>query len=307
MRYSPFVIITILCILLHVPGCFHHTRINEAKITSAVERGTMPPSITVWIHGTRGFTRPFFPSFFACPIGLNVVPEVDSYYHHRRLAELLCTIDQARFNVKTFYLFGWSGNLSFNAREQAALELYHALLKIIDEYKRSYGSIPYIRIITHSHGGNVALNLSHYIQPNDGFIVDELVLLACPVQEYSKNLVTAACFKKIYSLYSLMDSIQIADPQGLYRQTKQLNNTKKPFFSQRVFPYHQHLLQASIYNGYRGIMHIEYLMFHFVRTLPALLTELDRCADTITEQNYASVRLNIKTKTIVASPQKSAA
>ncbi len=58
-----------------------------------------------------------------------------------------------------FYTFGWTGLMSQNSRRYEAIRLYNALL---NEYLRlkSEGKNPKIRLITHSHGGNLSLNLA---------------------------------------------------------------------------------------------------------------------------------------------------
>ncbi|KKP23849.1 MAG: hypothetical protein SZ59_C0003G0073 [candidate division TM6 bacterium GW2011_GWF2_28_16] len=58
-----------------------------------------------------------------------------------------------------FYTFGWSGLLSQNRRRLEAVRFYNSLSEELENYK-SFEKIPEIRIITHSHGGNLALNLA---------------------------------------------------------------------------------------------------------------------------------------------------
>lgn len=60
--------------------------------------------------------------------------------------------------IDHFYTFGWSGILSSIKRRNDSLRLYNTLS---DEVARYYkmGIKPKIRLICHSHGGNVALNL----------------------------------------------------------------------------------------------------------------------------------------------------
>jgi hypothetical protein len=58
-----------------------------------------------------------------------------------------------------FYAFGWSGLLSQTNRRSDAIRFYNALCAEVDRL-RLQGIHPKIRIITHSHGGNLALNLA---------------------------------------------------------------------------------------------------------------------------------------------------
>ncbi len=58
-----------------------------------------------------------------------------------------------------FYTFGWSGLMSQNQRRKEAIRFYNALNDEISKYSQM-GINPKIRIIAHSHGGNLALNLA---------------------------------------------------------------------------------------------------------------------------------------------------
>ena len=62
-------------------------------------------------------------------------------------------------HINHFYTFGWTGLLSQNRRRVEAIRLYNALQKEIDDFK-SIGINPKIRILAHSHGGNLVLNLA---------------------------------------------------------------------------------------------------------------------------------------------------
>ncbi len=64
-----------------------------------------------------------------------------------------------------FYLFGWSGYLSQKRRRSEAIRLYNQLAEEIQLFKNN-GINPKIRILSHSHGGNLVLNLAgihHYL------------------------------------------------------------------------------------------------------------------------------------------------
>ena len=58
-----------------------------------------------------------------------------------------------------FYTFGWSGLMSQRRRRKEAVRFYNALINEIAKYNQM-GINPKIRIIAHSHGGNLALNLA---------------------------------------------------------------------------------------------------------------------------------------------------
>ena len=109
--------------------------------------------------------------------------------------------------INHYYTFGWSGLLSCGERAKAAQEFATQLSR---EYAALVGTgiTPRIRIIAHSHGGNVALNLA---SPQDVPPIDELVMLGTPVQEETSALVESPLFSRVYNLYSKEDVAQGAD------------------------------------------------------------------------------------------------
>ncbi len=58
-----------------------------------------------------------------------------------------------------YYTFGWTGLISQNSRRYEAIRLYNALEDEVENFKKK-GLNPKIRLITHSHGGNLCLNLA---------------------------------------------------------------------------------------------------------------------------------------------------
>lgn len=243
-------------------------------------------TITVWIHGTRQFfSRYFLHNFFEIPKGLNNAKTIEEQLHTREIAEILHNNAPEKFPLEDLYFYGWSGNLSFKARHEAARILYNLLQALVEEYKKNYGDTPKIRIISHSHGGNIALNLARFNE-NLGLVVNELVLLACPVQSHTCYLTSHPTFEKVYSLYSRFDSLQVIDPQQAYYW---LNvdlgaSTSKPnnFFSQRLFPAHDKLHQVELKYNYFGPSHLDFIMNPFVERLPNILALID---DNTTNKN----------------------
>ena len=66
-------------------------------------------------------------------------------------------------------------------------------------------------------------------------------------------------FEKIYSLYSMLDILQVIDPQGLNKKKK-----KAPLFSERFLPRHEKIEQVAIKFNDRSLMHIEFVKLDFV-------------------------------------------
>jgi hypothetical protein len=254
-------------------------------------------TITIWVHGTKAFFSKFlFKNFFYTRSGLHSALSFDPQYHVREIAELLYGADPESYRIEDCYFFGWSGKLSFKARHKAGKKLYIQLRALIQQYEEKYGVKPKIRIITHSHGGNLVLSMAHFNNDLE-IIVDELILLACPVQERTCNLTTHGTFQKIYSLYSRFDSIQVLDPQLLYYLFKK-DFTEAPvkpnsFFSKRDFPPLEKMVQVQIKLNSRGIMHIEFITNKFVGLLPALLYEIKQNTESITPFNTNVITIKL--------------
>lgn len=243
---------------------------NSRDIEKSIEN-TSKKTVTVWVHGTRLLTKFGAQELFYSPDGMKAVKDIPENYHMHKIAKKLSELNNERFQFENFYLFGWTGKLSFEKRKEAAKELYKALVELAKEYKKLYGQYPTFRIITHSHGGNVALNLCNFYDESTPFVVSELVLLACPVQERTKIGIECPLFERAYSFFSKGEFLQVIDPQGLYQ-----GNKIYPLFSKRVFPDNVKLSQAEIKMYGRPILHVEFLLGHFLYKLPSMLDALDK-------------------------------
>lgn len=251
------------------------------------------PVVTIWIHGTR-IIRPFgpFKRLLYSKEGLHPAASYYEKYRMRRIAHTLCKHNPELFSYEHFYIFGWPGTLSFEARAEQAHVLYTELCKLHETYIAQYGVRPYIRIISHSHGGNVALNMAYIPDKDPHIVVNELVLLACPVQDYTKTCITDPMFKHIYAIYSHLDIIQIADPQGAYRHTK--NRTS--LFSKRYFPDQPNLEQVRIKINGRALFHTDFVAPRLLQFLGSILHTMKKWhheSDHIQETNKM---IHVRTK-----------
>lgn len=300
--HSRYIYILIVIVL---SGCLKTDHKKKIAITPTdlehiqAQKGlaNQTPPITVWVHGTRFLPRNTFKKLDFCPLGFNKASDVESIYYHRTLAIALSEAHPEKFPLETFYLFGWSGDLSFQVREHAGLELYQHLEKLTQDYEEKYKSKPIIRIITHSHGGNVALNLA-VTKKNPSFSIEELIMLACPVQKKTSSLAHNPLFKKIYSLYSTLDSIQIMDPQGFYKANHRNKSTKlaeRPLFSQRLFTNASNIVQIKLKINGHGIMHLGFVTRSFMHLLPSLLQHLDAWYIEHPETIKSPMLLSVKT------------
>lgn len=265
--------------MLVLTGCKMPFRSKKVQLNTAldgidaiIEPVKPTPQVTVWIHGTQLTPKAVMPNFFHREIGLHSALSYPDRYHLRKIANNLNTQDSELYPLENFYIFGWNGKLSFAERQREAQELYYELMNLHDLYCEKYGIAPHIRLITHSHGGNVALNLARVKENNHPLIISELIMLACPVQAETMHLVSDPFFKKIYSFYSPVDIMQVIDPQGLYRNNETQANT---LFSKRLFPQHKHVYQIKTKFGKRGLAHIEFLLLKFLCHVPAILQEVN--------------------------------
>ena len=126
------------------------------------------------------------------------------------------------------------------------------------------------------------------VQDHDcDFSIDELILLACPVQERTSPNIKNPLFERVYSIFSSMDSIQVIDPQGFHYWRNHRNGTfkeriKSSFFSERCFKEDEKLLQIKVkfhkegvLRVRRGLMHVEFIMEPFVCYLSKLINEAE--------------------------------
>jgi hypothetical protein len=275
----------LLCLttLLVVPSCHRPSVTSRRTLNLKKEMPTLnqsqptaTPYVTVWIHGTRGF-KPFDEIVHAAPpsSGLQTITSLGNNYNRfKNMAKTIAQTDPIKYPIEHFYIFGWSGDLSFNVRHDAAAQLHKHLEKLVATYTKKYGHAPFIRLITHSHGGNVALNLATIEHTNKEWFINEVILLACPVQHKTEKLITSPLFGKIYSFYSTIDTVQIADPQGFYK--KECLPEDKGIFSQRRFPDHEKLVQIKLRINNHGVPHSCFTLCNFLHKLPTVINSLDQ-------------------------------
>lgn len=202
--------------------------------------------------------------------GMHKITEYDSFYNCRQVAELLAKNYPELYALDRYYYFGWNGKLCFDERKKAAHDLYKELLKIYTMHITAYEGEPYFRIISHSHGGNVVLNLAKIIPADSQIFIDECIILACPVQEKTKKYVRSPRFKKIYAFYSGNDMFQVLDPQRWYKKGK-----SKKLFSARTFDQCDNLRQARLRLNGSHPMHVDFFMPKIMAHLPLLCNAID--------------------------------
>lgn len=232
-----------------------------------------PEYVTIYVHGTTtAFGLKLLSKFckdvaFGQP-GIHHIDELPAESLLRQDALILQNADSLRFDVQHYYTFGWSGKLSFKAREKDGLFLYQEIQKLLMNYQKKYGFYPKLRILTFSHGGNVALNMVQHLPFfNNQKVHLELVIVACPVQKVTQSLIEHECVDKSYVISSSRDLLQVVD---CYSYGKKIN------IPCRFFPTTKqncHQIKVSIND--RGLGHID-LMRSFMVHLPDVLHFADQ-------------------------------
>ncbi|HBL98024.1 TPA: hypothetical protein DDZ86_00075 [Candidatus Dependentiae bacterium] len=204
-------------------------------------------ALTVFVHGTVGSTLNIFNPF-QC---YHDCTEEDTYCnkvirryrnHHAMQYdqvlgdEGLCIFESCKFDpliascylvpaydeiaravgnscdIEEYASFGWSGLLSQKARRDAGLQFYKELQAYRERIVREKGVEPIIRIITHSHGGNVALWIAQAeLELQKHLSIDLLFMYGAPMQIETAPLIASPLFRRIILGYSWGDSVQRRD------------------------------------------------------------------------------------------------
>lgn len=185
------------------------------------------PRLTIWVHGTTiRAVVPIKTSYFHLDSKLMSFKKLrpESLAYKRALA--LKQADEEAFPLKSFYLFRWSGMLSFKERQNASQQLYTELKQKIAKIKQKTGQDPIITIVAHSHGGNIALTLASLNEKSSSnLLINNLILLACPVQNSTAHWINDEIFEKVFVFYSKGDWIQrLALHQGINLAGRKFDN-----------------------------------------------------------------------------------
>lgn len=145
--------------------------------------------------------------------------------HLYKMVETMTNLDRD-YEDHFFYTYGWSGLLSAKQRLKEAHYFFDELYALQQKIELMYSQKPKFRIVSYSHGGNLALNLGAIAKkrPEKDLIIEELILIGTPIQHETDYLVCEPTFKHIYNVYSQLDRIQRADCFSFHR-----------FFSGKIF------------------------------------------------------------------------
>lgn len=242
--------------------------------------------INVLIHGTRLMPESFEGNLLYTGKGLIPMNTIKDTYIEKKAANILNKIDPKEYPLDHFYFFGWSGQVSFDDRAKGGEQLYEALKKIVND---TPSTTPVkIRVITLSHGGNVATSMAKPYHEDTSATkkptIDELVLLCSPVMVSTQINASSPLFKKIFHIYSHMDPVQVADP--LFAQSSSNPNKEDDgYLPDRIFDAKKHpalkgkLKQANTFfsqgTKHLGIGHTEFAFPFFMKKLPGVIKTMD--------------------------------
>ncbi len=107
--------------------------------------------------------------------------------------------------------FGWSGGMNHLERLMESKKLYKNLLQYLKEKKRQYPNLK-LRLVTYSHGSNIALNLARlHLEKEEPLKINQLIMIATPVIAEMEDCIYSPIFSEIYSLYSRYDTASTLD------------------------------------------------------------------------------------------------
>lgn len=225
--------------------------------------------IVIFVHGSFIAARPV-RGLFIKHDGLCSLEQLREEGNLRYLAitRTLCDTNKELYSPDSVYVYGWSGKLSHGERMAESRKLAAAIANIV-----ANDSHVHITLITHSHGGNVALGMAS-LDEQLPFTIDRLVLLACPVLEATCHAVHDPLFVAIYAFHSHADLTQVADMQYFHNDAV----AKKPIFAQRHFPAdcRGRVVEVRIARGKRDIGHVEFITHWFFKRLMKLVHELEQ-------------------------------
>ena len=189
--------------------------------------------VTIFVHGSRSAAIYILPKRYQSKLGLCSVAEYTEDSHYSEIADILEREAPEKYIKKDFYIFGWDGALSFNVRKKLAKNLYHEMVTLFNFYKQKDGQAPEVEIVTFSHGGNIALELSGFL-PFVGHeeVLIDLTLIGCPVQAATEQMIESTYFSNVSVVSSRGDVIQRMDPHNLYGPKR---DKKTKVFSRRFF------------------------------------------------------------------------
>lgn len=249
-------------------------------------------TITVWVHGTYPVLgvlaskhSPFRSWIYVEP-GISLAKNLPYDYYFNQLAHECHKRNPEAYNKNHFYTYGWySSKVRPAHRRMEGQKLFDAITVLLKEYKENYDSIT-LRLVGVSHGGNVVLHCVRCMPFLEDGVDTEVVLLATPIQESTRDFVNSPHLKKVYSFYSDIDWMQRIDMQKCHADAPK----KCPIWSRRTFKSSDKVIQIRLKINGQFIGHGRYRSI--VKHLPDMLKAVDEYVGT--DEDKASVMLDFK-------------
>lgn len=233
-------------------------------------------TVTVWVHGTYpalkllAHKKSPFRSWIYVPAGLSLAKDLPSDYYFHTLGMGCHQADEVEYNKDHFYLYGWhSSNMRPSQRKQVGRQLYEDLDKLLQTYQKSYDHVK-LRLVGFSHGGNVILHSISSLPFTVENIELEVILIATPIQESTRNYINNPCITYAYSFYSNADWVQRIDIQKLHHDAPK----GVSFWSQRMFLNSDNVTQVHLTVDGKDIGHGQFRPI--VQYLPFMMKEVQK-------------------------------
>ena len=160
-------------------------------------------------------------------LSMHYSSELETWHAARHLIPAYHAVARQNKNLPDVHktvVFGWSGLLHARARKEAGYELYQKLSDYIEALTKEYGAKPTITLVTHSHGGNIALWLAAAEQEfKRGLLIDCLCMYGTPMHKEMGAYIESPMFKTMVLFHSQGDGIQLRD----YFSTKSKKSYQK--------------------------------------------------------------------------------
>ena len=190
------------------------------------------------------------------------------------------------YDINNFYTYGWnSSKIRPGQRYDEGQRLYDALLELLKEYKIKFDTIK-LRIVGFSHGGNVVLHCVRCMPFSLDGIETEVVLLATPIQESTRDFVNKSCVNRVYSFYSDDDIVQRIDMQKFHCDAPK----GCPVWSSRIFKDSDRVIQVRLKINGEFIGHHNYRSI--VNYLPDMIKAVDKNVGV--DKDKANILLDFK-------------
>jgi len=259
-------------ILLSACTCLSLTARNRVAVklygdATTKERTTKDQYVTIWVHGLK--------LFGTNKSGLGLRHSSD-FIRRDSLARVMRALKASytdQFSIDHVYGFVWTAEFSLKGRETASKDLNAALEKLSQQFHFGATGAPKLRLIGFSEGANVVLSLAKY--KHDGtYTVNELVLLAGPVQYSTAHLVHDQLFHRVYNMYSSGDYVQLISPQAIYDL-----DFANPVLTTRRFADAPNLVQATMRTNGHTMGHFGFNNPKFVVMLNSTIELMNQWID----------------------------